>query len=91
HLTAVGTGLELAKQEGRIPARVDALEDPFFDGEVYATVVSALPSASAMKLIAYPEASQAFSDALQDVLNGDASAAEALSRAQETAERSSRS
>ena len=86
HLTERDTGLALAREEGRIPARVDALEDPFFENEVYATVVEALPDASAMKLIAFPDASQAFSDAVHDVLSGVASAEEALRRAQRIAE-----
>ncbi|MDX1657209.1 MAG: extracellular solute-binding protein [Nitriliruptorales bacterium] len=78
-------GLALAEQEGRIPTRTDVLEDPFFDSPVYATVREALPTASAMKLIAFPEASQAFSNAIQDVLTGAAGAREALEEAQRIA------
>lgn len=85
-LTDPDVGLDLARQEGRIPATLAALEDPLFDSEVYRTVVEALPSASAMKLIAFPEAAQAFSNAVQDVLSGSATAADALRDAQRAAE-----
>lgn len=86
HLVEDDWVLRYAREEGRLPARSRVLEDPLFVGPPYETVVSQLPRASADRLIAFPAANQAFKDALEDVLLGRATAADALARAQRIAD-----
>lgn len=90
HLTSDRYALEMARSEGRVPARRRVLEDPFFDSPVYRTVVEALPTASQMRLIAFPEAADAFSTAVFDILAGRMPADEAMAEAQRRAEASVR-
>lgn len=87
-LTAVDVGVALAREEGRLPARVDAYGDAVFrDEPELAAFVEELPEADVMPLIAYPDLAAAFSGALERVLKGQQSAADALAEVQELAER----
>lgn len=86
HLVEDEWVLRYAREEGRLPARSRLLDDPLFDGPPFETVVAQLPRASADRLIAFPAANQAFKDALEDVLFGRATAAEAMARAQRIAD-----
>lgn len=79
--------LRLAEEEGRLPVRHRVLADPFFASAEQRTVVEALEVAHPMRLIAFPEADQAFAQAIEDVLLGRRSAEEALTAAQAIAER----
>ncbi len=87
-LTEPEVGLALAEQEGRLPARAAAYEAPLFDATPdLAAFVDQLEHAQVMPLIAYPEIAIAFRDGLDAALGGRMSAAEAMARVQETADR----
>lgn len=88
HLTRDEVALELAKTEGRLPARTAVFDDPFFETPEMRIVREQLDVAHPMLLIAYPEASQAFKEATEDVLARGADAATALRKAQDIAEAS---
>lgn len=85
HLTDDDLALRLAEEEGRMPARHRVLADPYFRAPRFATVVAELPRASAMRLIAFPLAEQAFADAVEDALLGRRDPAAALADAQRLA------
>jgi multiple sugar transport system substrate-binding protein len=86
-LTATDVGVALAREEGRLPARVDAYTDPTFrDEPEIAAFVEELPEADVMPLIAYPDLAAAFGAAVERVLKGQQSAAEALGEVQVLAE-----
>ncbi|MEX1179106.1 MAG: extracellular solute-binding protein [Nitriliruptor sp.] len=86
-LTEREVGLELAAEEGRLPARLDAYDDPVFAEQPdVATFVDELPDADVMPLIAYPELAAAFSATLERVLKGQQDAATALGELQELAD-----
>jgi multiple sugar transport system substrate-binding protein len=86
-LTERDVGLALVEQEGRLPARVDAYDDPLFDSSPdLAAFVQQLEHAEIMPLIAYPEVAIAFQDALEAALAGRATPVEAMHRVQQTAE-----
>jgi multiple sugar transport system substrate-binding protein len=80
--------LALASDEGRLPARWRVLDDPIFDGPTLSIVRDHLEFASPMKLIAFDEAQEAFTRALEAILRGDRSAGDALAQAQHEAESS---
>jgi multiple sugar transport system substrate-binding protein len=87
-LTAADVGIELAREEGRLPARLDAYGDATFsDGAGMAAFVEELPEADVMPLIAYPDLAAAFSGALERVLKGQQTAADAMAELQGLAER----
>lgn len=87
-LTAADIGIELAREEGRLPARVEAYDDPLFQDEPeIAAFVAELPTADVMPLIAYPDLQAAFNAALERVLKGQQDAPTALADLQELAER----
>lgn len=87
-LTELEVGVDLAAEEGRLPARTAAYDDPLFDTSPdLAAFVAQLEHAEVMPLIAYPEVAVAFRDGLDAALGGRASAAEAMAGVQEAAER----
>lgn len=87
-LTELEVGLDLAEQEGRLPARAAAYEAPLFEATPdLAAFVRHLEHAQVMPLIAYPEVAVAFRDGLDAALAGRASAAEAMERVQDAADR----
>lgn len=74
--------LRLAKEQGRYPARRSEYADPFFRSDPrIRTFIEALPSAHPYRLYAYPQADQAFSDAVKATFYGADPATE-LARAQ---------
>ncbi|MDB5097047.1 MAG: hypothetical protein JWM80_1468 [Cyanobacteria bacterium RYN_339] len=63
--------LRLAKEQGRFPVRQALYADPFFKQDAaIATFVQALPGARPYKLDAYPQANQAFMDAVKACFYG---------------------
>lgn len=86
HLTSDPYALRLAREEGRLPARRRVFNDPFFQAPAFRTIVAEIETARPMRLIAYPEADQAFTDAIDTILTGEEDAAVALERAQRAAE-----
>lgn len=86
-LTGLDVGLQLAAEEGRLPARTAAYDAPELaaSGNL-AAVVAQLPNAEVMPLIAYPPVAEAFSAALEDILAGRQRAAEAMAEVQAFAE-----
>lgn len=87
-LTELEVGVDLAEQEGRLPARADAYDDPLFTSSPdLAAFVDQLEHAEVMPLIAYPEVAVAFRDGLDAALGGRASAEEAMAGVQDAAER----
>ncbi len=88
HLTSDQNALRLAAEEGRLPARPRVFDDPVFDTPELQVALRQLRTADPMMLIAFPEADVAFSDAIGEVLVGNADAHTALTRAQRRAERS---
>ncbi|WP_052668267.1 sugar ABC transporter substrate-binding protein [Nitriliruptor alkaliphilus] len=86
-LTEDETGLRLAEEEGRLPARSALYEHPMFAASPERTAfVEELPEASVMPLIAFPELASAFSAALERVLKGQEDAGSALAGLQRVAE-----
>lgn len=68
-LTTDEVALELAAQEGRLPARASVYDDPLFASSPdLAAFVDQLPDANVMPLIAYPEVAAAFRDGLERAL-----------------------
>jgi multiple sugar transport system substrate-binding protein len=89
-LTDREVGIELAREEGRLPALVDAYDDELFTSEPeMAAFVEELAEADVMPLIAYPAVAAAFGATLERVLKGQQEAPEALAELQELAERTS--
>lgn len=87
-LTEDDVALELASQEGRLPAREEVYDDPLFAAsDDLAAFVEQLPDARVMPLIAYPEVSAAFRDGLEATLAQRLSAEDAMLDVQEAAER----
>lgn len=86
--TELELGLDLAEQEGRLPARAAAYDAPLFASSPdLAAFVRQLEHAQVMPLIAYPEVATAFRDGLDAALGGRATAAEAMEGVQEAADR----
>jgi multiple sugar transport system substrate-binding protein len=80
-------GLRLAEEEGRLPARVDLYDDPMFASSPdLADFVEQLPEASVMPLIAFPELATSFGAALERIMKGQETAADAMSELQDLAE-----
>lgn len=87
HLTADGYALRLAEEEGRLPVRHRVLDDPYFVRDpAMAVTVAELEHAHPMKLIAFPDATNALRDAIESVFGRGADATAALRRAQRLAE-----
>ena len=78
--------MRLAREEGRFPVRTAQYRDPFFHADpAIRTFVAALPEARPFKLDAYPQANQAFQDAVKAAFYG-ADPAQALAKAQQVAQ-----
>ncbi len=87
-LTTSDVALELADQEGRLPARASDYEAPLFASSPdLAAFVAQLPDATVMPLIAYPEVAAAFRDGLERTLAQQRTPAEAMAEVQAFAER----
>lgn len=80
--------LEMAVQEGRLPVRDRVFDNAAFDDPTLAVVREHLAFASPMKLIAFVDAQHAFTRALESILRGERTAADALGQAQREAEAS---
>lgn len=90
-LTGDPYALRLAKEEGRLPARVAIYEDEFFQDERFRVVREQLETAQPLLLEAFPAAFEAYVGAVNSILSGDVDAHEALGKAQAVAEQSQRS
>lgn len=88
HLTADRYALRAAKEGGRLPARPRVFRDPYFEGPALQVVLDELEVAAPFKLVALPEVSSLFSQAVDDALRGRKEAGDALRDAQRRAERS---
>lgn len=87
-LTDDEVALELAAQEGRLPARRSVYDAPLFSSsEDLSAFVDQLPDARVMPLIAYPEVASAFRDGLELVLAQRRSPREAMAGVQAFADR----
>jgi multiple sugar transport system substrate-binding protein len=87
-LTQDDVALELAVDEGRLPARRRVYEEPVFASSPdLAAFVELLPTAEVMPLVAYPPVAAAFREALEDSIAQREPVAEALAGAQRYAER----
>ncbi|MCA1690937.1 MAG: ABC transporter substrate-binding protein [Actinobacteria bacterium] len=84
-LTTDPYSIRFAKEEGRLPVRPRLFGDPYFQTPQLKVFVEQLPTAHPPTLGALHDANQAFENALEQVLRGPASPAEALARAQATA------
>lgn len=87
HLVEPEYALRYAKDSGRLPGRTDVLADPFFDQPTYRTAVEALPSASAMRLIAFPRVMDLVTRSIFDVLHHDSGPTEEFGQLQRAAQR----
>lgn len=85
HLVQPEYALRYAKEDGRLPGRTDVLADPFFDDERYRVAVDQLPTASAMKLIAFPGVLDRATGTIFDVLTGRSDARTAFTALQRQA------
>jgi multiple sugar transport system substrate-binding protein len=82
-LTADEIALELAAQEGRLPARAAVYDAPLFTSSPdLMAFVTQLPDANVMPLIAYPEVAAAFRDGLERSFAQQRSPAEAMAEVQ---------
>lgn len=86
HLVSDRYALRLAKEEGRLPVRPRVYDDRFLDRPDLRAVIEQLPSASAMKLTAFPEAHEVFAEAVDEVLRGGEDAAVVMAAAQARAQ-----
>lgn len=86
HLVQPEYALRYARDDGRLPGRTDVLADPFFDQPTYETAVEALPSASAMRLIAFPRVLDLATRSIFDVLHHATPPGEEFPTLQDTAE-----
>jgi multiple sugar transport system substrate-binding protein len=87
-LTEDPVALRLAEEEGRLPARSRVFDEPLFTTDpLLAAFVAELPHAQVMTLIAYPEVSDVFREALEDTVTGRLEPAEAMAGVQRHAER----
>jgi multiple sugar transport system substrate-binding protein len=84
-LTARDRELPLAADEGRMPARVATYDDPQLQAPALDTLRLQLPSAEPMLMDAFPVPEAALSFAIEQILTGRASAADALAEAQAAA------
>lgn len=88
HLTSDRYALRLVEEQGRLPTRPATFEGLVSQHPVLGTALEQLRSASVMRLIAFPEAQAAFTQAVEDILTGRVDAAVALARAQQAAQQS---
>lgn len=87
-LTEREVGLALVAEEGRLPARRDAYDDPRFDAQPELDAfVAQLDHATVMPLTAFPEVSTAFRDGLEALLSLRRTPAEAMADVQAVADR----
>lgn len=87
-LTEDEVALELAEQEGRLPAREELYSEPLFtSSEDLASFVDQLPNAEVMPLIAYPEVAASFRDGLEAALAERQTPEAAMLDVQQAAER----
>lgn len=78
--------LRLAEEQGRYPVRTALYDDPFFKRDPHVrTFIRALPAARPYRLEAYPQADQAYQDAVRAAFYGE-DAGVALARAQRIAQ-----
>jgi multiple sugar transport system substrate-binding protein len=80
--------LRFAQEEGRLPARLRVFEKPYFQSPEQQGFLAQLKSAHPFLLEAFPEAASAFTQALNDALQGKKTAKDALHEAQLAAEAS---
>jgi multiple sugar transport system substrate-binding protein len=86
-LTDDAIALQLATEEGRLPARRRVFDDPVFASSPdLAAFVAQLPTAEVMPLVAYPQVAAAFREALEDAVAQREPVADALAGAQRYAE-----
>lgn len=78
--------LRLAREEGRLPARIEIFENEFFQDQRFQVVREQLSTAQPLLLEAFPDAFEAYTDAVSSILTGEVDAAVALAEAQEQAE-----
>lgn len=83
HIISDHYAQRLAKEEGRLPVRLSVYEDSFFETPALQTFLIQLRSASPFKLESFPEAHDAFNDALDEVLQGRKDAQTAMAEAQQ--------
>lgn len=86
HVTSPEYALRYAAEEGRLPARVELLDDPLFDDPRYRVSVEALPHARPDLLPAFPAALEVYTPTLFDMLTGEVPVAEGLATVQEVGE-----
>ena len=86
HVVSDHYALRFAKEEGRLPVRSRMYRDPFFRNPEMVAVVEQLPSASPMKLTAFPEAHDVFADAVDRILRRGEDAATVMAAAQRQAQ-----
>ena len=86
HLVSDHYALRFAKEEGRLPVRPRLYRDAFFRSPDMAAVVEQLPSASPMKLSAFPDAHNVFADAVDRILRRGEDTATVLAAAQRQAQ-----
>lgn len=89
HLVQDEYARRLVLEEGRLPVKRAQLADPVIREErpEYAVVLDQIPNASAMKLIAFPEATNAFQEALEQILVGGGDVRRLMQGVQRDAER----
>lgn len=87
HLVEPEYALRYAQDSGRLPGRTDVLADPFFDQPTYRTAVEALPSASPMRLIAFPRVFDLATRSIFDVLHHASTPSDEFADLQQTATR----
>lgn len=83
HLVEPEYARRYAREDGRLPGRTDVLEDPFFDQETFRVAVEELPSASAMRLIAFPRVFDLATRSIYEVLHGEMGAEPAFADLEE--------
>lgn len=87
-LTQEEVGLDLATEEGRLPARASVYDAPVFSSsEDLEAFVHQLPDAEVMPLIAYPEVAAAFRDGLEAALARRRTPEQAMAEVQAFADR----
>lgn len=82
HLTADATVERFAAEDGRLPARPRTFAAVAALHPEFEQALELLPTASAMRLIAFPQAQAAFTKAVEDIFTGRVDARTALEEAQ---------
>lgn len=83
HLIRDEYALRYAIEEGRMPVRRRVYDDPFFDDEVYRTIIEELEIARPELLLAFGDAAAGLERAINDILAHEAPVAPTLQREQE--------